>query len=54
MNYSSMLTRAPEWTISPEAEKYYSEALSLPMYPGLSAEDQEKVVSVLASLVEEK
>jgi dTDP-4-amino-4,6-dideoxygalactose transaminase len=35
----------------PEAEKYYSEAISLPMYPGLSLEDQWKVVDVLASIV---
>ncbi len=38
----------------PEAEKYYSEAISLPMYPNLSEEDQIKVVAILASLVTSK
>ena len=32
----------------PEAESYYSEALSLPLYPGLSAAEQEWVVDSLA------
>jgi UDP-4-amino-4,6-dideoxy-N-acetyl-beta-L-altrosamine transaminase len=32
----------------PEAERYYSEALSLPMYPGLSSDDQSWVISTLA------
>jgi len=31
----------------PEAEKYYKEAISLPMYPGLSQSDQDKVIQVL-------
>ena len=31
----------------PEAEKYYSEAISLPLYPLLRAEEQERVVDVL-------
>ncbi len=31
----------------PEAESYYEEAISLPLYPGLSEEDQQKVVEVL-------
>ena len=31
----------------PEAEKYYKEAISLPMYPSLSADEQEKVIAVL-------
>jgi len=35
----------------PEAEKYYSEAISLPMHPGLSKEDQDKVVEVLSVAV---
>lgn len=35
----------------PEAEKYYSEAISLPMYQGLSLENQEKVVSVLRKVL---
>lgn len=38
----------------PEAENYYSEAISLPMYPGLSQEDQDKVVEVLSSALGEK
>jgi dTDP-4-amino-4,6-dideoxygalactose transaminase len=35
----------------PESERYYSEAISLPMYPGLSEEDQNKVVDVLEDIV---
>jgi dTDP-4-amino-4,6-dideoxygalactose transaminase len=31
----------------PEAEQYYSEAISLPMYPGLTEEQQDQVVRVL-------
>lgn len=38
----------------PEAEQYYSEAISLPMYSNLSAEDQNRVVAVLTSLLVEK
>jgi UDP-4-amino-4,6-dideoxy-N-acetyl-beta-L-altrosamine transaminase len=38
----------------PESEKYYSEAISLPMFPNLTEEDQEKVVEVLSSLVIKK
>jgi UDP-4-amino-4,6-dideoxy-N-acetyl-beta-L-altrosamine transaminase len=33
----------------PEAEQYYAEAISLPMYPGLSEADQSHVVESLAS-----
>jgi UDP-4-amino-4,6-dideoxy-N-acetyl-beta-L-altrosamine transaminase len=36
-----------------EAEKYYTEAISLPMYPGLCQSDQDRVVGVLASLLRE-
>ena len=36
----------------PEAEKYYAEAISLPMYPDLSENDQNKVVDILASLLQ--
>jgi UDP-4-amino-4,6-dideoxy-N-acetyl-beta-L-altrosamine transaminase len=32
----------------PEAERYYAEAISLPMYPALSANQQDRVVAVLA------
>lgn len=35
----------------PEAEKYYAEAISLPMYPDFSENDQTKVVDILASLL---
>ena len=38
----------------PESEKYYSEAISLPMYPNLSEEDQDRVVGVLRSLLVSK
>ena len=33
-----------------EAEKYYQSAFSLPMYPGLTSKDQDKVVDVLKSI----
>jgi dTDP-4-amino-4,6-dideoxygalactose transaminase len=33
----------------PESEKYYSEAISLPMYPGLSSADQGFVAQTLLS-----
>jgi UDP-4-amino-4,6-dideoxy-N-acetyl-beta-L-altrosamine transaminase len=35
------------WGDFPEAERYYAEALSLPMYPGLTECEQDHVVSVL-------
>ena len=35
----------------PEAEHYYGEAISLPMYPGLSAVDQDRVVATLRKVV---
>jgi len=38
----------------PESEQYYSEAISLPMYPNLSEEDQDRVVGVLNSLLVSK
>jgi dTDP-4-amino-4,6-dideoxygalactose transaminase len=31
----------------PEAERYYAEAISLPMYPGLTDENQDQVVNAL-------
>jgi len=34
----------------PEAEQYYSEAISLPMYPGLTEEQQDHVVRVLEKI----
>jgi UDP-4-amino-4,6-dideoxy-N-acetyl-beta-L-altrosamine transaminase len=36
----------------PEAERYYSEALTLPLFPGLSAVEQDRVVSALRSALE--
>lgn len=35
----------------PEAEKYYAEAISLPIYPSLSAGEQDKVASELRDLM---
>jgi len=35
----------------PEAEAYARNAISLPLYPGLKAQEQERVVQVLASLL---
>jgi len=35
----------------PEAEQYYSEAISLPMYPGLSEEEQNQVATVLNEVI---
>ena len=35
----------------PEAERYYAEAISLPMYPGLSEDQQDKVVSALKTAI---
>ena len=32
----------------PEAERYYSSAISLPLYPALSLNEQDEVVSVLS------
>lgn len=38
----------------PEAEKYYREAISLPMFHGMTDEQQDKVVRVLSDLLEDK
>ncbi|MBT9614054.1 MAG: UDP-4-amino-4,6-dideoxy-N-acetyl-beta-L-altrosamine transaminase [Burkholderiales bacterium] len=35
----------------PEAERYYAEAISLPMYPGLTDRQQDQVVSALRAVV---
>lgn len=35
----------------PEGERYYAEAMSLPMYPALTVEQQNRVVSALAEAV---
>lgn len=34
----------------PESESYYSEAISLPLFPGLSHEDQQEIVRLLTEL----
>ncbi|MFV1976134.1 MAG: DegT/DnrJ/EryC1/StrS family aminotransferase, partial [Candidatus Scalindua sp.] len=35
----------------PEAEAYYAETLSLPMYPALTNSEQDKVISALGQLL---
>ena len=35
----------------PEAEKYYSEAISIPMYPTLKKKDQDIVINELISIL---
>jgi len=40
-----------DWGDFPEAESYYKESISLPMYPGLSQTNQEKIVAALKSLL---
>jgi dTDP-4-amino-4,6-dideoxygalactose transaminase len=35
----------------PEAEKYYKEAISLPIFPKLKVSEQEKVVSTLKAAI---
>ena len=37
----------------PEAEKYYSEVISLPIYPSLSHEQQDEVVSYLKAAIQQ-
>ena len=37
----------------PEAERFYSEVISIPMYPGLSSRDQDCVISALRSTLHE-
>lgn len=37
----------------PEAERYYQEAISLPMFPTMSDEQQNKVISILKNLLQE-
>jgi dTDP-4-amino-4,6-dideoxygalactose transaminase len=36
----------------PEAEKYYNEAITLPIYPGLNDAQQERVVSILTDAIQ--
>lgn len=47
--YQQMDFRAGDF---PEAERYYAEAISLPIYPTLSAEQQEKVINGLRKVLE--
>lgn len=35
----------------PEAERYYGEAMTLPMYPGLAKEEQDEIVGALARVL---
>lgn len=35
----------------PESERYHKQAISLPIFPGLTSDDQEKVISTIASAV---
>jgi UDP-4-amino-4,6-dideoxy-N-acetyl-beta-L-altrosamine transaminase len=37
--------------LCPEAERYYSDAVSIPMFPTLKNDDQEKVIDVIHSLL---
>ena len=46
--YRSMGFKLGDFT---ESEKYYSEAISLPMYANFTEEDQNKVVDILASII---
>ena len=40
-----------QWGDFPEAEQYYGEAISLPLYYGLSEVDQDRVVASLKQAV---
>ena len=35
----------------PQAEQYYSEAISIPLYPGLTAAQQDRVVVTLTEVI---
>ena len=35
----------------PESEKYYEEAISLPIYPALMAGEQDKVIQILTETI---
>jgi dTDP-4-amino-4,6-dideoxygalactose transaminase len=37
----------------PEAERYYAEAITLPMYPGLTGTQQAQIVSALRATVKQ-
>ena len=36
-----------QWGDFPQAEQYYREAISLPLYPGLAEAEQDQVVAAL-------
>lgn len=40
-----------QWGDFPEAEQYYREAISIPLYYGLSEEDQNRVVKTLLEIL---
>jgi dTDP-4-amino-4,6-dideoxygalactose transaminase len=40
-----------QWGDFPEAEKYYQEAISLPLYYGLAEKEQDKVISMLKKII---
>jgi dTDP-4-amino-4,6-dideoxygalactose transaminase len=35
----------------PEAERYYAQAVSLPLYPALSEPEHDRIIQLLAALV---
>jgi dTDP-4-amino-4,6-dideoxygalactose transaminase len=35
----------------PQAERYYSEAISIPLYPGLTQVQQDRVVAVISEAI---
>ncbi|OLP15641.1 UDP-4-amino-4,6-dideoxy-N-acetyl-beta-L-altrosamine transaminase [Leptolyngbya sp. 'hensonii'] len=39
------------WGDFPQAEQYYREAISLPLYPGLSLADQDRVIQALSEIL---
>jgi dTDP-4-amino-4,6-dideoxygalactose transaminase len=41
-----------QWGNFLEAEHYYKEAISLPIYPGLAEEDQDEVVKTLQNIMQ--
>jgi dTDP-4-amino-4,6-dideoxygalactose transaminase len=43
-----------KWGDFPQAEQYYQEAISLPIYYGLSDENQDQVGAVLRNILSEK
>jgi UDP-4-amino-4,6-dideoxy-N-acetyl-beta-L-altrosamine transaminase len=41
-----------KWGDFPEAEKYYSQAISIPLYPQMTDQDIDKVINVLSDTIE--